>query len=68
MSHSPLQRASKITYGVFIGQDLSHVEDAARDVRNGLATKGDTCRAIVPRPADVKLDIPAIGLVFEGDG
>lgn len=37
-------------------------------MRDGLAAKGDARGAIVPRPADVELDIPAVGLVFEGDG
>ena len=37
-------------------------------MRDGLAAKGDARGAIVPRPADIELDIPAIGLVLEGDG
>lgn len=58
----------KEAYGVFVGEDLPHVEDAARDVRDGFAAEGDARGAVVPGPADVELDVSAVGLVLEGDG
>lgn len=75
MSPSPLYHSShgkeeggKKAYGVFVGEDLPHVEDAARDVRDGFAAEGDARGAVVPGPADVELDVSAVGLVLEGDG
>lgn len=56
------------THGIFISKDLPHVENATRDVRHGLTTKSDARGAVVPGAADVKLDVFAVGLVFEGDG
>lgn len=56
------------TYGVFISEYLPHVEDAARDVRDGFPTKRHARGAVVPGAADVELDVFAVGFVFEGDG
>lgn len=75
MSPSPLyhssqgeRRGEKEAHRVFVGENLPHVEDAARDVRDGFAAEGDARGAVVPGPADVELDVSAVGLVLEGDG
>ena len=69
MSHfpSPSSKERK-TYRVLISEDLPHVEDAARDVRDGFAAKSDARGAVVPGAADVKLDVFAVRLIFEADG
>ena len=68
MSRFPHHPPKEGTYSVLVGEDLPHVEDAARDVRNGFTAKGDARGAVVPGAADVKLDLFAVRLVFEGDG
>lgn len=67
-AHCQHQEAGGTTYGILISQYLPHIEDAARDVRDGLAAKGDAGGAVVPRAADVELDVLAVGGVLEGDG
>ena len=65
----PDQYARKrTTYSILIREDLPHVEDAARDVRDRLAAKSDARGAVVPGAPDVELDVLAVGFVFEGDG
>ena len=67
-SRSSSKEWRRRTHSILVSQDLSHVEDAPRDVRDGLATKGDAGGAVVPGAADVELDVFAVGFVFEGDG
>ena len=62
------EKRRKRAYSIFVRKDLSHIENAVRDVRHGLATKSYARGAVVPGTADVEFDIFAVGLIFEGDG
>ena len=68
LPHQTSPAGKELTVRIFISKDLSHVEDAARDVRDGFAAKGDAGGAVVPGAADVELDFSAVGLVLEGEG